>query len=68
MTSCKKNNIPSGIHVVMPDKDELKANGFLDKRAAIATITDLVDSQKDIKDSEQDKEEEEKLEDFISNN
>jgi 2-dehydro-3-deoxyglucarate aldolase len=24
LTSCKKNNIPSGIHVVMPDKDELK--------------------------------------------
>ena len=25
----------------LPNKDELKASGFLDKRAAIATISDL---------------------------
>lgn len=52
----------------LPNKDELKANGFLDKRAAIATITDLVDSQRDITELEADNEEEEKLEDFILNN
>ena len=52
----------------LPNKEELKASGFLDKRAAIATISDLADNDllKDDKDSQL--EEEEKLEDFITNN
>ena len=51
----------------LPNQDELKASGFLDKRAAIATITDL--AKNDILDSNIDAdEEEEKLEDFIPNN
>ena len=49
----------------LPSKDELKASGFLEKRSAIATITDIanVDDQSDDQDIE---EEEETLEDFIS--
>lgn len=48
----------------LPNKDELKANGFLDKRSAIATISDL--ANKDIIDNEpQIEEDEERLEDFI---
>ena len=50
----------------LPSKDELKANGFLDKRSAIATISDL--AQNDILDVDLNSEEEEKLEDFIPNN
>lgn len=46
----------------LPNKDELKANGFLDKRAAIATITDL--AKNDIQDN-MEVIEEENLEDFI---
>jgi len=52
----------------LPNKDELKASGFLDKRAAIATISDLaniVTEEAEI--LEEDNNEEENLEDFISN-
>jgi len=50
----------------LPNQDELKASGFLDKRAAIATITDL--AKNDILDDKiESDEEEEKLEDFIPN-
>ena len=50
----------------LPNQDELKNSGFLDKRAAIATITDL--AKNDILDSKiESDEEEEKLEDFIPN-
>ena len=50
----------------LPNQDELKASGFLDKRAAIATITDL--AKNDILDNKiESEEEEEKLEDFIPN-
>ena len=52
----------------LPNKDELKASGFLDKRAAIATISDL--ASKDTEEAKmqvEDYTEEEKLEDFISN-
>ena len=53
----------------LPNKDELKASGFLDKRAAIAaTISDLgnkVTENAEI--LEEDNNEEENLEDFISN-
>ena len=47
----------------LPNKDELKASGFLDKRSAIATITDIAGKNDLIED--QDTEEEETLEDFM---
>lgn len=51
----------------LPSKDELKASGFLEKRSAIATITDLasfdIDHTVPVEDQE-----DETLEDFISNN
>ena len=50
----------------LPDKDELKASGFLDKREAIATISDL--AKNEFVDNQLDNEEEENLEDFIPNN
>ena len=48
----------------LPNKDELKANGFLEKKSAIATIGDLATSQLD--ENLEITEEDEKLEDFIS--
>ena len=51
----------------LPDKDELKSNGFLDKRSAIATITDLALDSNDKLDGI-DIHEDENLDDFISNN
>ncbi len=48
----------------LPNKDELKASGFLEKRSAIATITDIA-NKKDLN-SENENEEEENLDDFIS--
>ena len=50
----------------LPNKDELKANGFLDKRSAIATITDLALDNIETSDTIDDHDE--KLDDFISNN
>ena len=47
----------------LPNKDELKASGFLEKRSAIATITDIA-SKNDLIEG-QDSEEEETLADFI---
>jgi len=47
----------------LPNKDELKASGFLEKRSAIATITDIADKNELIK--EQEFEEDETLDDFI---
>ena len=52
----------------LPNKEELKASGFLDKRAAIATISDLAKKNtEEAEIQEDDYNEEEKLEDFISN-
>ena len=48
----------------LPSKDELKASGFLEKRSAIATITDIA-NKNDIGDNLE-TEDEETLEDFIS--
>ena len=48
----------------LPSKDELKASGFLEKRSAIATITDI--AKNDIHDYDQENDEEETLDDFIS--
>ena len=51
----------------LPNKDELKASGFLDKRAAIATITDLAIEEKETAELQEiDHIEEENLEDFIA--
>ena len=47
----------------LPNKDELKASGFLEKRSAIATITDIAGKNDLMED--QDNEEEETLDDFI---
>ncbi len=53
----------------LPNKDELKASGFLDKRAAIATISDLAKNDEitnnDIND---DNDENNNLDDFIQSN
>ena len=48
----------------LPNKNELKASGFLEKRSAIATITDIAINNNPAEDA--DVEEEETLEDFIS--
>ena len=48
----------------LPNKDELKASGFLEKRSAISTITDIAEQNDPT--SHQENEEEETLEDFIS--
>ena len=47
----------------LPSKDELKASGFLEKRSAIATITDIAGKTEAIHDL--DVEDDETLEDFI---
>ena len=48
----------------LPSKEELKASGFLEKRSAIATITDIAGKNEFLQDKEV--EDEETLEDFIS--
>jgi len=48
----------------LPNKDELKASGFLEKRSAIATITDLAKTD-EIIDTDNNLDEDENLEDFI---
>ena len=48
----------------LPNKDELKASGFLEKRSAIATITDIASKNDDFIENEN--EEDENLHDFIS--
>ena len=51
----------------LPNRDELKSSGFLDKRAAIATITDLAIEEKENAELQEiDHIEEENLEDFIA--
>ena len=47
----------------LPSKEELKASGFLEKRSAIATITDIAGKNEFLEDKEV--EDEETLEDFI---
>tara|TARA_Y100000590_G_C15561304_1_gene954875 strand:- start:223 stop:861 length:639 start_codon:yes stop_codon:yes gene_type:complete len=49
----------------LPNKDELKASGFLEKRSAIATITDLAEEKDNISIEENLIEEQENLDDFI---
>tara|TARA_B100000401_G_C52646851_1_gene643435 strand:+ start:117 stop:752 length:636 start_codon:yes stop_codon:yes gene_type:complete len=53
----------------LPNKDELKASGFLDKRAAIATISDVAKNDDQIENAENiEMDEENNLDDFIQNN
>ena len=53
----------------LPNKDELKASGFLDKRAAIATIGDLAKNDEQIDNyNNSEVDEESNLDDFIQNN
>ena len=52
----------------LPNKEELKASGFLDKRAAIATISDLAKTDELIDVSKDDEiNNDENLDDFIQN-
>ena len=52
----------------LPNKDELKASGFLDKRAAIATISDLAKNDELIGSQVTDDDEDENnIDDFIQN-
>ena len=53
----------------LPNKDELKASGFLDKRAAIATISDLANIDDMIENIDNtENEEDNNIDDFIQNN
>ncbi len=53
----------------LPNKDELKASGFLDKRAAIATISDLAKNDEMIdKNNNEDLVADENIDDFIQSN
>jgi len=51
----------------LPNKDELKANGFLDKRSSISTITDLASDNSESIDIA-DEQDDENLDDFLSKN
>ena len=50
----------------LPNKDELKASGFLDKRAAITTITDLANNDSNLDNEIND--DENNIDDFIQSN
>ena len=53
----------------LPNKDELKASGFLDKRSAIATISDLAKNNDNIDQFDNsDTEDDTNLDDFIQSN
>ena len=52
----------------LPNKEELKASGFLEKKSAISTITDQANNLEISQNNNDDDLEEEKLEDFISEN
>ena len=54
----------------LPNKEELKASGFLDKRAAIATIGDLAKSDDEIINNIDDEsiDEDGNIDDFVQNN
>ena len=51
----------------LPSKDELKSSGFLEKRSAIATITDIAGNE-DFSENDKAVHDEENIDDFISNN
>tara|TARA_B100002051_G_C16693821_1_gene617027 strand:+ start:776 stop:1417 length:642 start_codon:yes stop_codon:yes gene_type:complete len=51
----------------LPNKQELKASGFLDKRSAIAKITDIADNVQDFENfnNDENNEDDENIDDFI---
>ena len=52
----------------LPNKEELKASGFLDKRAAIATISDLAKNDENLQSNDNlEQDEENNIDDFIQN-
>ena len=52
----------------LPNKDELKASGFLDKRAAIATISDLAKNDENLQSNDNlEQDDENNIDDFIQN-
>ncbi len=50
----------------LPSKDELKASGFLDKRAAISTISDIAKNEELISSEIKDDIDDDNIDDFIS--
>tara|TARA_B100001123_G_C15220237_1_gene990967 strand:+ start:197 stop:835 length:639 start_codon:yes stop_codon:yes gene_type:complete len=52
----------------LPDKDELKASGFLEKKSAISTISDISNQLEASNLNNEEIQDEEKLEDFINKN
>ena len=52
----------------LPNKEELKASGFLEKKSAISTITDLADNFENSHLLNEESNEEENLDDFIAPN
>ena len=52
----------------LPNKDELKASGFLEKKSAIATISDLASNNEELINHEEEENDEDNLDDFIPNN
>ncbi len=52
----------------LPNKEELKASGFLDKRAAIATISDLASMDMNDNEINEEIQEDNNIDDFIQNN
>jgi len=52
----------------LPNKEELKASGFLDKRAAIATISDLAKNDENLQSNDNlEQDDENNIDDFIQN-
>ena len=51
----------------LPGLEELKSSGFYDKRSAISTITDIANNEEELNNENIDNEDE-NLDDFISNN
>ena len=52
----------------LPNKEELKASGFLDKRAAIATISDLAKNDENLQSNDiLEQDDENNIDDFIQN-
>ena len=52
----------------LPNKEELKASGFLDKRAAIATISDLANNDENLQSNDNlEQDDENNIDDFIQN-
>ena len=52
----------------LPNVEELKASGFLEKKSAISTITDHANEVESLQYSNEDVQDEENLEDFIREN